>query len=79
MKTTQQRLEKERADFKQKLKIHCKINRIQHQSIYNQLELSAAEFTNMLTGFQASVPSKNILSFDEFKERVFGVLGITEF
>lgn len=69
----------ERRNFRNSLKIYCKINEVNQKDIANSFEVTEQEFHNMLTGYQSSIPSKGILSFTEFENRVYSYLKITKF
>lgn len=71
-------LRKERQSFKDKLKVHCKINMISQRSICDDLDITDQEFHNMLTGYQSSIPRKNILSFEQFQQEIYRILCITK-
>lgn len=70
-------MQKEREPFKFDLKIYLKINKISQRALCNGMEVSEQEFYNMLNGFQDSIPSKNIDSFEDFQTKIYKELCIT--
>ena len=75
-KDTQLSLRSERKEFKDRLKIHCRINRIPQRNISEHLGVTDQEFHNMLTGFQSSVPGKGVEGYEEFCKGVSEFLGV---
>jgi len=76
-KEKQQIARYERKEFKNKLKIHCKVNRVSQRSLCDAIGITEQEFHNLLTGFQNSVPSKKIQSFEHFMQLILDQLCIT--
>ena len=74
-KQTQLLLRENRRAFKNRLKIYCKLNHISQRSISDHLGITEQEFHNMLTGYQSSIPTKGIDSFEEFKVNVEEFVG----
>lgn len=68
-----EKLKAERKEFKEGLKIYCRINRITFRSIADALDITEQEFHNMLFGFQEKVGD---VTFDEFKNHIFMSLGV---
>lgn len=77
-KQHQLKLRSERKEFKDNLKIYCRINRVTQREICAGIGICEQEFHNLLTGYQSSVPNKGIDSFSEFQQKIFSYLCITQ-
>lgn len=65
----QKTLAVERKSFKDDLTIHRKMTGISQRAICAGIGVFENEFHNMLTGFQSSVPKKNIVDWDDFTQK----------
>ena len=64
-----------RKEFRDRVKIYCKVNNIYQKDISESLGLTESEFTRLMTGVQCSAPSRDINNFSDFKIQVSYYLG----
>lgn len=65
-------------EFREKLTIYCRINRITYRSIASKIGITEQEFYNMLHGFQRSVKKKGVDDIVDFKQKILEALCIEQ-
>jgi len=74
MNNHQLRRKAERKEFRDKIKLHMKLNFIKLNSVCSQIGITRNEFYNLMNGYLCSIPSKGIIDFEDFKGKVSIVL-----
>lgn len=64
-----------RKPFRDAVKVFMKCNCITQNEISDRLGVTKQEFSNLMTGYQNSVPSKGIDCYSDFEYKVMKLLG----